>query len=96
MRKIEVIVDPDITADFTKNPDRWTHRLVITMNDGMEYAGEVNFPYGDWQNPVDWDFMEGKFFGVTDGVIDRCQAEKLAANIRNLENIADINNLFAL
>lgn len=95
MRKIEVIVDPDITADFTKNPDRWTHRLVITMNDGTEYAGEVNFPYGDWQNPVDWDFMEGKFFGVTDGVIDRSQAEKLAANIRNLENISDVNNLFA-
>lgn len=94
MNKVEVAVDPELQAAYEKNPTRWAHTLEVRMDDGRVLRKSVAYPPGDFQNPFSWETACRKFRNITAGKIPQEQAERLMENIRRLDSLEDVNELF--
>jgi len=95
MDKVEVIVDEKFEKEFQQSPDKWIHQVAITMEDGSVFTRRVDYPLGDWHNPFDWSIADEKFYTITHDIISDKQAETLTNNIKKLEQLDNINELFA-
>ena len=96
MKKVEVVLDEKLNQEYLDDPNKWSHRLDVTMEDGTVYTMQVDYPIGDFQNPFDWPMLENKIYAVCDGIIDMDTMKKLIDNIKNLENIDDVNKIFEI
>ena len=94
MSKVEVVVDPELQEAYEKNPTRWAHTLEVRMDDGRILYKSVAYPPGDFQNPFSWEMADRKFLSITAGKIPKRQAEKIMENIRRLDCLEDVNELF--
>lgn len=96
MGRVEVVVDPELQEAHKKNPTRWAHTLEVLTDDGRTLRKSVAYPPGDFQNPFSWETACRKFLNITSGKIPQEQAERLMENIRGLDKLSDVNDLFQL
>ncbi len=94
MKKVEVVVDPELQRAYEKNPTRWAHTLEVRMDDGRALRKSVAYPPGDFQNPFTWEAANQKFLNITAGKLPKEQAGRLMENIRRLDCLEDVNLLF--
>lgn len=94
MEKITLVCDPELEASYQADRNRWAHRLEVTMDDGRVLTKQVEYPYGDFNNPFSWDFEHQKFHTLADGVLGRERADELVRRIPRLDELDDINELF--
>lgn len=94
MDKITVVVDPALEGTYQADHDRWPHRLEVELEDGTVLTKQVEYPFGDFNNPFQWSDAHSKFFSLTEGLMPRDQAEELMGRITVLETLEDVNRLF--
>ena len=94
MGRVTLVCDPELEKQYQADHNRWPHRLVITMDDGRVLTQQVDYPYGDFNNPFSWEFEHQKFHSLADGVITPERADILAGRIARLEELDDVNLLF--
>lgn len=96
MDKVTVVVDPALEGLYQADHNQWPHRLEVELDDGTRLIQQVEYPFGDFNNPFTWDDAHTKFFAVTKGILPRTEAEELTRRIAALEELNDINDLFSL
>lgn len=94
MKKVTVILDPEIDAEYKAHPEKWIHILEIKTLDGDLYRKRIEYPIGDQYNPFDWKMTDEKFFNVTREYLPAKEIGRLIERIHNLEDLEDINSLF--
>lgn len=94
MGKVTVAADGGLERLYRHDPNKWPHRLEVTMDDGAVYTEQAEYPFGDFNNPFDWEAEHRKFHSLTDGVLPESAARTLTQRIAVLEEYDDINELF--
>jgi 2-methylcitrate dehydratase PrpD len=85
----ESLADADITAKFRTD-------VAVTTRDGAVHHARVALPHGAPNDPVTNDELVAKFHGLADRVTSRGRAEAIERAVRNLDGLADVNNLIDL
>lgn len=94
MDKVTVVVDPALEKRYQTDHNQWPHRLEIELDDGTVFVRQVEYPFGDFNNPFTWDDAHNKFFTLTSGILPEEEAERLIHRITVLDELGDINDLF--
>lgn len=68
----------------------------VTTRTGATFVREVEFPLGAAENPLSDNDLEGKFNARTTDVISGARAGEIRDMVRNLDAVADINDLAGL
>ncbi len=88
-RKVEVVVDPDIDAQF---PAKTIARVTIVTGKGPVQT-TVEYPRGNPENPLSDDALAAKFRRLAAPVIGQQSCESLLATIRDLPHAPDVTAL---
>jgi 2-methylcitrate dehydratase len=88
--RIKAIADPEVEAAF---PARQICKVTIRTSDGREVSGRVEFPKGDPRNPLTRDELLQKFDGLTAGVLDARQRQRILDNVEGLETLQTVDEL---
>lgn len=67
--------------------------LTVKTTDGKSYAEDLRPSKGSPQNPMTDEELEKKFMSLATTVMPQEQASKIAATVRNLEEIQDLRDL---
>ena len=67
MDKITLVCDPELEASYQADRNRWAHRLEVTLEDGRVLTRQVEYPYGDFNNPFTWAYEHEKFHTLPTG-----------------------------
>ena len=65
----------------------------MKKKDGKTYAEELLPSKGSPQNPMTYEEIENKFMGLATRVMPKEQASKIAATVRDLEEVKDLRDL---
>lgn len=95
MDKVSVVVDPALEGLYQADHNQWPHRLEVELDDGTVITRQVEYPFGDFNNPFTWEDAHSKFFSLTQGILPDGSAEALTRRISALEEMEDVNDLFA-
>lgn len=91
MKRIDVQADPKLDALY---PRQWPASVEITTMAGAKLTGSVEFPKGDPENfPTDQEML-AKFDHLTAGLITAAAAERIKAQVNQLEEIKDVSQFF--
>lgn len=93
MKKIQLRLDPKLDAEFLEDPNKWSHRIVITLRDGNVIEEQVDYPIGDFKNPFTQEKADKKFDLLTMDLPGN-QSGRLLEGLHRLEELDDINQLF--
>jgi len=93
LKKIKVIADQDYEKTF---PAFKKAGVTIRTSEGQKYALELDFPLGDYRNPMDDETFFAKFDAMVIPVIGREKRDRLVDTINRLENLKDVNMLTSL
>lgn len=96
MDRISVAVDPALEGIYQADHNRWPHRLEVELADGSRLVQQVEYPFGDFHNPFQWEDIHHKFFSLTQGLTPAEQAEALTRRFPSLEELEDVNELFSM
>lgn len=94
MEVIKMELDEEIEKEFTEYPDRWIHKVDVTTKEGRLYSKTVVYPIGDTNNPFTWEMYDQKFIDLNEDIIPMEQIKTICNNIKSLENLEDINEIF--
>jgi 2-methylcitrate dehydratase len=91
--KVEVVADPEIEAVF---PD--LQRVVVTIEttDGRALSHQLDYPKGDYRNPLTDEEIEEKFDALTDGVLGESAARKVKMAVWQLDRLPAVSDLMEL
>ncbi len=95
MDKIQVVTNSQLEFNYQQNHNRWAHRLEIHMANGEVLSKQVDYPFGDFNNPFDWEAEHNKFFTLTRDILPGAKAAALTRRITAFEELDDVNKLFA-
>jgi 2-methylcitrate dehydratase PrpD len=93
MRRVEIVVDPDIAARF---PTAWSCRVEAETHDGGREVETVLSARGDPKNPMTETEVRDKFARLTQDVVERETAERICEAIDGLERLPSVATLAAL
>jgi 2-methylcitrate dehydratase len=88
LNKIKVIADPDYEKTF---PALKKAGLEMITRNGNSYTLEVDYPLGDYREPMDDDTLYAKFDSMVISQTGRENRDRIIDTILNLEQIEDIN-----
>jgi len=90
LNKIKVAADQEYEKTF---PALKKTGVTIRTSDGRNYTIELDFPLGDYRNPMDDETFFAKFDAMVIPVTGREKRDKLVDTINHLETIKDVNVL---
>ena len=93
LNRIKVIADPDYEKTF---PELKKAGLELTLKNGKTHTIEVDFPLGDYREPMDDDTLSAKFDSMVLPRVGREQRDKIADAIWDLDKIDDVASFSAL
>ncbi len=94
MKKVKMVLDPEIDAEYQANPEKWIHELEVKTSDGKVYRKRIEYPLGDAKNPFDWEMTDTKFRNVTRDFLSKEEIDLLLDRLHNLEKLENINTIF--
>ena len=89
--RVTVREDHAMTA---KLPDLRPASVTIFMQDGSRFEASVETNRGDWQDPYNPDQLVQKYLSLTRRLWPENLCVQIANHIQNLEQVADIDDLF--
>jgi MmgE/PrpD C-terminal domain len=93
-RKVSIAEFPDPPGDQSLIPGQVkSPPLTVKTTDGKTYTEELRPSMGSPQNPMTHEELENKFMGLATRVVPEEQASKIAATVRNLEEIEELRDL---
>jgi len=93
MPKISISENKEFTREF---PGKLTSRFEVKMRDGKTLVETASYPKGHAKNPMNDADVEGKFAGLTEGLIKPGQRDKLLAALRDVDKAADVGSVLEL
>jgi 2-methylcitrate dehydratase len=91
--KIKVFADPAYEKTF---PELKKAGVEIILNDEKRYSIEVDYPMGDYREPMDDDTLFAKFDSMVLPVVARDKRDQIVEAIFDLEKLDDVNKLTGL
>jgi 2-methylcitrate dehydratase len=93
LNKVEVIADPEIEAVFPE-----LQRVVVTIEtaDGRSVSHQLDYPKGDYRNPLTDEEIEEKFDALTEGVLSEAAAKKVKMAVWQLDRLPAAADLMDL
>lgn len=95
MKKVKIVLDPQIDAEYKANPEKWIHELEILTTAGERYHKRIEYPLGDYQNPLDGNMIDNKFTNITYDFLQADEQDKILNKLHNLEKLDNVNLLFS-
>ncbi len=95
LNKIKVVADPDYEKTF---PELKRAGVEIKTTDGNSFEIEVDFPLGDYREPMDDHTLYAKFDSMVTPETGKEKRDKIVdaiINLEKLEDISDFTNLLA-
>lgn len=89
-----VVVDQRLEDLYQRDANQWPHRLEVELDSGEVLIQEVIYPFGDFNNPFDWETEHTKFRSLTQPLLSAEAQDALISGIPRLETLEDINTLF--
>ena len=96
LNKIKVVADPDYEKTF---PELKKAGVEIKTTDGNSFEIEVDYPLGDYREPMDDDTLYAKFDSMVTPETGKEKRDKIVDTILNLDeldDISDFTNLLAI
>jgi 2-methylcitrate dehydratase len=93
LRKVEVVADPGIEADF---PSLQRVHVTIETADGRSLVHTLDYPKGDPRNPLTDAEVEAKFESLADTVLSRDARNRLVDAVWSLDSLASVSSLMEL
>ena len=87
LNKIKVVADPDYEKTF---PELKKAGVEIKTTDGNSFEIEVDYPLGDYREPMDDDTLYAKFDSMVTPETGKEKRDKIVDTILNLEKLDDI------
>ena len=87
LNKIKVVADPDYEKTF---PELKKAGVEIKTTDGNSFEIEVDYPLGDYREPMDDDTLYVKFDSMVTPETGKEKRDKIVDTILNLEKLDDI------
>ncbi len=87
LNKIKVVADPDYEKTF---PELKRAGVEIKTTDGNSFEIEVDYPLGDYREPMDDDTLYVKFDSMVTPETGKEKRDKIVDTILNLEKLDDI------
>jgi 2-methylcitrate dehydratase PrpD len=94
MQLVQVDIDPELDAEYKRNPDKWSVLVSVETVDGKKYLQFIEYPKGDPQNPVSYAESEEKFRSLAESVYSDGDVDKLLAFVGCVETVTDLSNMF--
>jgi 2-methylcitrate dehydratase PrpD len=85
-------INPEFEAVY---PDKYPARITVTMEDGKQYVGYVEYPKGDPEYPATKEEVVEKYFNNAANTIGSVKAKRLYELVENIEKLDNINELMA-
>ncbi|HXZ43724.1 MAG TPA: hypothetical protein VEH53_02770, partial [archaeon] len=92
VRKVEVVVDPEINSQF---PAKTIARVTMHTARG-QFQATVEYPRGNPENPLSDDDLQAKFRALTTKIVGEKACERLQAAIFDLSAAQDVTSLTQL
>lgn len=93
LNKIKVVADPDYEKTF---PELKKAGVEIETVDKNSYNIEVDYPLGDYREPMGDDTLFSKFDSMVLPQMEKVKRDQLVDTILNLEDVEDINDFSQL
>ncbi len=90
LRKIKIVADPEIESVF---PEFQRSVANISLTDGRELSKSLDFPKGDYRNPLCDQEIQDKFHALAAPVMSKVARGRLLDAIWNLEKQASVTSL---
>ena len=89
LNKIKVVADPDYEKTF---PELKKAGVEIRTTDGNSFNIEVDYPLGDYREPMDDDTLYSKFDSMVLPETGKEKRDKIVDIILNIEKFSDISD----
>lgn len=91
--KVKVVADPEIEKVFPA-----LQRVIVTINttDGRTFTKQVDYPKGDYRNPLTDREVEEKFDALAEAVMTPARRQKVKDAVWGLDRLGSIQELMAL
>jgi 2-methylcitrate dehydratase len=99
MRKVTIAPDASLTKAFQEGGtflSEWPTTIEIELNNGSVLRDRSTYPKGSPRNPMSDDELVAKFYGSSDRVMRRAQADELLDSLWQLETHDDLSELASL
>jgi 2-methylcitrate dehydratase len=93
LQKVEVVADDEAERHF---PRLQRVTVAITTTDGRRYEKQLDYPKGDYRNPLTDDEIEQKFDALAERFISSNVRARLKRTVWNLEKLGAVTELMAL
>jgi 2-methylcitrate dehydratase len=93
MPKISISENKDYTREF---PGKLTSRFEVKLRDGKTLVETASYPKGHAKNPMTDADVDGKFAGLTEGLLEPGQRDRLVAALRDIDKAADVGSVLEL
>ncbi len=93
INRVKVVGEDRFEAMF---PEKKPAAAVIRTIGGECYEAEVEFPTGDYRNPLSDDALLKKFNSLVEDKIPREKADRIIESIMDLENCEDVRELMSV
>ncbi len=90
IHKVKVVAEPRYEAMF---PEKKPAGAVIKTKDGQEFEAEVDFPKGDYRNPLTDEQITFKFDSMVLDKISREKRDRIVEMIWRLEEVENVQEL---
>jgi 2-methylcitrate dehydratase PrpD len=88
--KMRVVADQELQRMY---PAHRPFIMEITMKGGEQVSGRVDYPKGDYRNPMTEEELKAKYFDSATGVIGKEKAEKAMDLLLDMENLESVDRL---
>ena len=98
IKRLMSITDYKIDKELNeKYPKSYSTSVIVSLNNGLEYKSVIDYPLGDWRNPVSNEFVKDKFRSLAkEGINNESRLEEIIDFILNIENKKCIKDLMRL
>jgi len=93
IHRIKVLAEPRYEKMF---PEKKPAGAIIKTKDGQTFEAEVDFPKGDYRNPLTEDELLAKFDSMVLNQISKEKRDKIVDMIWNLEDVKNVKDLMRM
>jgi 2-methylcitrate dehydratase PrpD len=94
--KVKRLCEVTTISEDASLPRGVSCKMTVLLRDGLELTSQVDYPKGSIENPMSEPEMRGKFESLAGPVIGAKRAAALAAEVMNLEKVADVSALLKM